>query len=282
MTSPRTILTAWNMHAKKNYGQNFLSDPGVTEMIVERAGISSEDSVFEIGAGLGALTIPAAKKAMKVYAVEKDRQIIPLLRNELLAAGVSDKVEIVSSDILKITIEDIVEKHDKKLIVIGNLPYNISSQVLIWLIRSRHIAEKAVFMFQKELAERIASPPGSKQYGRISAVVQYCGEIKTVARVDAHLFYPRPKVDSEVIEIKLNEKPEFQADDEALLFDVIRAAFGKRRKNLKNSLTQSDLGLDTDTVMAVLESTDIDYHRRAETLSVEEFVRLSNCIGALP
>lgn len=281
MTSPRTILTAWNMHAKKQYGQNFLADPSVTEMIVERAGITSDSIVLEIGAGLGALTIPAARRAGKVYAVEKDRQLLPLLKNELIAAGVDSKVDVISKDILKVDLNDISEKHQKKITVMGNLPYNISSQILIWIVKARKLTDRAVFMFQKELAERIASPPGTREYGRISAVVQYCGEIRSIATIDARMFFPRPKVDSEVIEIRLHEQPEFPADNEELLFGVIKAAFGKRRKNLKNSLTKSELGIDPDLILKALEISEIDYHRRAETLSVEEFVRLSNSLNRM-
>ena len=281
MTAPRTILNAWALHAKKQFGQNFLSDPSTPDMIVRKSGITSDDVVLEIGAGLGALTIPLARAAGAVYAVERDNQLVPLLRNELLAANVIDKVEIIHEDILQVDLPAIADKHNRKIRVMGNLPYNISSQILIWLVKSRHAVDKAVFMFQKELAERIAAPSGSKDYGRLSAVIQYCAAIKSIARIDAAQFFPKPQVDSEVIEILFNNEPPFAADDEEFLFSVIKAAFCQRRKNLKNSLTGSQLDMDQDLIMKALEEASIDHHRRAETLSIEEFVRLSNILYKL-
>lgn len=278
MRSPRTLLTAWNLHAKKKYGQNFLSDPQAPELIVTRSGIGPEDTVIEIGSGMGALTLPLARKAGKVYAIEKDTQLVPILKSELLAAELDDKVEIITSDILKVSLTDIFEASKGKLIVMGNLPYNISSQILIWLVRHREMVSKAVFMFQKELAERIASPPATPGYGRLSAVIQYCAKIRSVAVLGAGQFYPRPQVDSEVIEIDFFEEPEVMAKDEDFLFSVIKAAFGKRRKNLRNSLSKSELPADVDQVMSALQESGIDHTRRAETLTIKEFVTLSDTL----
>lgn len=276
MTSPRTILTAWNMKAKKQFGQNFLADPSTPEMIVRKSGLTDKDIVFEIGSGLGALTIACARVAEKVYAVERDNQLVPLLKNELLAAGVMDKVTIIHDDILNTNLEEIAASHGRPLRVMGNLPYNISSQILIWLVGARRHADKAVFMFQKELADRIAAPPGSRDFGRISAVVQYCATITPLVKIDASLFYPKPQVDSEVVEIRFFEKPEYPADDESFLFEVIKAAFGQRRKNLKNSLSNNLGGLSQEQVLDALQTTGIDHNRRAETLSIKEFVSLAN------
>lgn len=276
MTAPKSILAAWNVHAKKQFGQNFLIEPSTTKMIVSRAQILSDDIVLEIGGGLGALTIPVANAAAKVYTVEKDKQLFPLLKNEILAAGADQKVELIHEDILKINIGEIAEKHGQKIIVMGNLPYNISSQILIWLVKSRIFVKKAVFMFQKELAERIAAPPATKDYGRLSAVIQYCGSIKNIANISANQFFPKPKVDSTVIEISFFEKPKNPAENEEFLFSVIKAAFGKRRKNLRNALSNSELDIDTEHIMQALAKSDIDHKRRAETLTVDEFVQLSN------
>ena len=281
MRTPRTLLTAWNMHAKKKYGQNFLVEPATTEMIVSRAGIGPDDIILEIGSGLGALTLPLARKAKKVYAIEKDPQLVPLLRSEILAAGLEEKVELINKDILKIDIAEIVEQHGGKIIVMGNLPYNISSQILIWLIKSRSLVQKAVFMFQKELAERIVSPPGTGDYGRLSAVIQYCASIKSIAILKANQFFPRPRIDSEVIEISFFDAPDEKAVNEDFLFSVIKAAFGKRRKNLRNSLSNSELGISSELVLQALESSSIEHIRRAETLSIKEFVILSNNLFAL-
>ncbi len=277
MRSPRTILKSLNMHAKKQLGQNFLADPSTAEMIVNRSNISEGDVVMEIGPGLGALTIPLARRANKLYAVEKDRDMIPILKTELLMTGL-ENVELINEDILRVDIESVWEKNRLPMVVMGNLPYNISSQVMIKLISSRKRVRRAVFMLQKELAERLCAEPGKKDYGRLSAVLQYCAEIRSVAEVKAHLFHPRPKVDSEVIEISFFENPEFPARDEEFLFAVIKAAFSKRRKTLKNALTRSELAVETALCNLALENAGIEPARRAETLGIEEFVKLSHAL----
>ncbi len=274
MTSPWTLLTAWNLHPKKQLGQNFLKDPSTTKMIVSRSGISSDDTVLEIGAGLGALTVPLAERAKKVYAVEKDSELLSLLKIELLANSLSNVV-LIEKDILKMDIAEIAKEEESKLIVMGNLPYNISSQVLVQLIHARNAVERAVLMFQKELAERITSLPGCKDYGRITVMLRYCSEIRSLANINASLFFPIPAVDSEVIEIKFKDIPN-PARDEAFFFKVIKASFGQRRKTLKNALSGSELRLDAQTANHILEKSGIEASRRAETLTIEEFVRLSD------
>lgn len=277
MTSPRTLLAAWSLRPKKKLGQNFLSDPSTAEMIVARSGILPEETVLEIGAGLGALTIPLAYAAKKVYAVEKDDQIIDILKTELLINRLSNVV-LMEKDILKIDIKELAESANHKIVVIGNLPYNISSQVLLQLIKSRSAVSRAVLMFQKELAQRIAAQPGCKDYGRLTVMLRYCADIKRLADVKASLFFPKPRIDSEVLEIKFKDTLKYLAHDEAFLFRVIKAVFGQRRKTLKNALTGSELHVDTKTVLQVLDNADIDPSRRAETLAPQEFVKLSNSL----
>lgn len=278
MTSPRILLKAWNIYPKKKFGQIFLSDPATAKMIVHCSGISSENVVFEIGAGLGALTIPLASIAHKVYAIEKDSKVISLLKNELVLKNI-ENVILLDRDILDIDIEELAAKEGGKILIIGNLPYNISSQILVKLMHSRDSIDRAVLMFQKELATRLTADPGNKDYGRISVMLQYCADIRTLARVKAVLFYPAPKVDSEVLEIAFKKNPEYPASDEHLLFNVIKAAFGKRRKTLKNALSASELNIDAKTAENALWKSDINPSRRAETLSIAEFVSLSNSLG---
>ncbi len=280
MTSPRTLLSAWNLRAKKQFGQNFLADPSTAEMIVTRSQIVPEDIVLEIGAGLGALTIPAARVAQKVYAVDRDPRMIRLLKTELLANRLSN-VRVIEENILKVDIEALAEDDHRQLVVMGNLPYNISSQILVQLIQSRKVVDRAILMFQKELAQRITAPPGCKDYGRLTAMLRYCSDIRRLANVGASLFFPRPKVDSEVIEVKFKDSPEHPADNEGFLFKTIKAAFGQRRKTLRNALAGSALRLDNETVATALKDAGIDSSRRAETLETEEFVRLSNCLGRI-
>jgi len=273
MTTPKTLLAAWNLKPKKNMGQNFLSDPSTAETIISRAHLSPEDVVLEIGAGLGALTTVMARVVKKVYAVEKDRQLIELLKTELLANRISN-CEIVAKNILQMDLHAITDTTGKKITVIGNLPYGISSQILIKLIQSRSAIERTVLMFQKELAQRITAQPGGRDYGRITAMLRYCADIRILASIKASVFYPPPKVDSTVIEARFKPTAMYGPHDEAMLFAVIKAAFGNRRKTLKNAIAASGLDIDAQTALEALNSAGIDPSRRAETLQPAEFVSL--------
>lgn len=278
MTSPRTLLSSMELQAKKQLGQNFLSDPSTAEMIVSRARICASDTVLEIGPGLGALTFPLAKYARQVIAVEKDHQIAGILKS-MIASSQLSHVTVIENDILKVNINEIADQTGHPLVVMGNLPYNISSQVLIQLIKNRKGLSRAILMFQKELAERITSDPGVKDYGRITVMLKYCAEVSTIATVKSHLFFPKPKVDSAVVEIRFKTHLPFLADDEVFLARVIQAAFGKRRKTLKNALSSSSLGISGQLAEKALEFASIVPSRRAETLSIAEFVALGNCLG---
>jgi len=280
MKSPARILHIQNLFPKKQLGQNFLRDPSTAEMIVERSQLTPRDVVLEIGAGLGALTIPLARSAKKVYAVEKDGPLAEVLAG-IVRSSDCNNVTLINQNILDIDIEQLARNENCKLVVVGNLPYNISSQILIQLIKARKDVRFCVLMFQKELARRIMAPPGGKDFGRLSVMLQYCAEIKRMAEVKAALFYPRPKVNSEVIAVHFKDAPDHAAEDEAFFFRVVKAAFSKRRKTLKNALSSSELKIGTTTAGSVLESTGIDPIRRAETLSVEEFVNLSNALGLI-
>lgn len=284
MTSPKLLLDTSGLKAKKQLGQNFLSDPSTAKMIVERSGITDHDTVFEIGPGLGSLTLQIARSASKVVAIEKDSTILPVLKSELEAASIKN-VEIINASILDYEfpeLENINDPGDRRFIMMGNLPYNISSQILVILLENRTKFKKAIFMLQKELVQRIASPPGSRDYGRISVLVQYCGGIKFIAEIKKHLFFPAPAVDSSVIEITIPEEPEYIPLNEKCFFDTVRSAFGQRRKTLKNSLAGGFVGITHSQAEDVLIQTGIDPKRRAETLSVAEFVKLADGIHSLP
>ena len=277
MTYPRTLLNAWQIQAKKQLGQHFLKHPAAAERIVAATRIKPGDTVLEIGAGLGALTIPAARKAALVYAVETDRRITGLLKTEILAAEI-DNVRIIEKDILDLDIAHLASETGQRLVVIGNLPYHISSQVLVRLIMSRQWIDRAVLMFQKELAERLMASPGTRTYGRITVMLAYCARIGRLANFSAESFFPRPKVDSTVLEIQFRQTLETVPHDEFFLHRVIKAAFSQRRKTLKNALSGSFLDLSPEAAIKALEAADIDPIRRAETLSPNDFIRLSNCI----
>lgn len=278
MASPHMLLSASQMRAKKQLGQNFLTDPQTAEAIVTRSRVDPRAVVLEIGAGLGALTVPLARKAARVLAVEKDRELVPLLKTELLAKGITNVV-VTAADILALDWETLAPPAGEKLLVMGNLPYNISSQILVRLIRHRRWVERAVLMFQKELAQRIAAAPGNRDYGRLSVMLQYCARIRPLLDLKASQFYPRPKVDSIVLEITFLPAPPEPADDEDFFSRVVKAAFSQRRKTLRNALSGSQLHLESNAAAAVLQAVAIDPARRAETLSIAEFVALSNALG---
>lgn len=281
MTAPQTLLKAWQLRAKKAFGQNFLVDLATAEMIVRQAALAPDELVLEIGAGLGALTLPLAARVRRVVAVEKDGDLIQLLRNELVAAG-RENATVIHADILRADLATLIAPERGPMVVMGNLPYNISSQVVLKLVAARASVRRAVLMFQKELADRLAAAPGSRTYGRLSVMLQYCAAVRVLTEIAPTCFHPRPKVASAILEIRFKAAPETPARDEALLFRIVRAAFGKRRKTLKNALTKSDLGLDGTAVTQWLENCAIDPRRRAETLSVTEFVALSNHLPGNP
>lgn len=272
MTSPRALLKAWNLRPKKKLGQHFLVDPSTAEMIVRRSRITAADTVLEIGAGLGALTIPAAGIAKRVYAVETDPKLTQLLKTELLVHKLTN-VEIIEKNILQVDISSLASKSDRGLIVMGNLPYNISSQILVQLIEARDHVNRSILMFQRELARRIKSDPGNKDYGRLTVMLSYCAEIKSIATIAPALFYPAPKIDSEVVEVNFNISRTYPLHDETMLFQVIKAAFGNRRKTLKNALS-AGVQIDPQIAQQALAEAGIDPGRRAETLNTAEFVAL--------
>ena len=280
MTSPRALLKAQNLRASKQLGQNFLTNAAVAQMIVSRARLAPEDVVVEIGAGLGALTIPLARQVRKVYAIEKDRRLIELLGTELGGAGLTN-VEILSQDFLRMDLVQLARENEQPFIVFGNLPYNISSQILVRLIEARKSISRAILMFQKELAERLMASPGVKAYGRITAMLRYCADIQSMALLDAANFHPAPKVASQVLKIEFKTRPAYPVHNERFLFRVIKAAFGNRRKTLKNSLTAGGLGIESPLAQKALGQAGIDYGRRAETLTPAEFVDLAVSLDRL-
>ena len=244
-------------------------------MIVDRTGIPGDAIVLEIGPGLGALTIPLARKAARVIAVELDRRMIPLLEAELEQEGISN-VTVINESIMKTDFKEIAG--DQKLVVMGNLPYNISSQILFRLVKERAVIKTAFLMFQKELATRIIASPGGRDYSRLSAVVQYAADVGFVADINPASFFPKPDVLSTVLRFDFLAAADMSPPMEDLLFDVIKAAFSKRRKTLQNSMTGGELGLEKPVVTEALFRANIVPKRRAETLSVEEFKALAKAV----
>ena len=276
MKHPRQLLKEAGIFANRELGQNFLFKPDTAKIIVEKAEILKSDHVLEIGPGLGALTIEIAKQAGHVTVIEKDVRLIPLLKKEIQTQGISN-IKIIQHDILKVNIKELAQ--DKKLLVIGNLPYNISSQVHFKLIKERDCVEKAVLTFQKEMAERILSPPGTKDYSRLSVLTRYAADIRFIANISPASFFPKPEVNSTVLSFNFLKQKELDNVQEALLFDIIKAAFSKRRKTLKNSMTGGELKYEKQFILRILTMAGIDAQRRAETLTVEEFKKITQLIN---
>jgi 16S rRNA (adenine1518-N6/adenine1519-N6)-dimethyltransferase len=272
MRSPQFLLKLHHLRPQKQRGQNFLVDPATAQMIVDRARLRPEDIVVEIGPGLGALTPPLARRAQAVIAIEKDRNLAEILGAELRQAGV-DNVQVIAADVLQIDLAVLARNAGRTLTVVGNLPYNISSQIVVQLIQARRAVPRAVLMFQKELADRLRAEAGSRDYGRITAMLQYCAAIRPLAVVTAKRFFPSPRVDSELLEICFHEENAYPPHDEKRLFRVIAAAFGQRRKTLKNALS-AGLRIRPETAGQALAQAGIDPARRAETLCPAEFVAL--------
>jgi 16S rRNA (adenine1518-N6/adenine1519-N6)-dimethyltransferase len=273
MTTPKILLNSRSLVPRRRLGQNFLANPAIAAAIVERSRLGPQDAVVEIGPGLGALTIPLARAAHRVYAIEMDAELIEVLRAELSASGVSN-VTIRHADALEADFAALASDAGRRLVVFGNLPYNISSQVVVKLVASRAHVSRAVLMFQRELARRLTAAPGGRDYGRITALLGYCADVRSLLRVGAGNFHPVPQVDSEVLEIDFTVDRRQPPHDEQRLYQVITAAFGQRRKSLKNALA-AGLHLSPEASALVLAQAGIDPVRRAETLAPAEFVAIT-------
>ena len=274
MQNPRAILAKYQIRPLKRLGQSFLSDPNIIRKIIEVSDIRRDETVVEIGAGLGVMTALMARRAERVIALEIDRALIPVLHEELKKY---DNVEILHVDALKFEFRS---RGGATFKVVGNIPYNISSQILFRLLEARDHISSMVLMFQKEVAERLVAGPGSKTYGILSVIVRLYTVPAIVFNVSPQCFYPRPKVESAVVRMDIPEKPLVEVDDDAFLLTVVRSAFSKRRKTILNNLkAPSRIGLRSEALLEVLDSLGIDPARRAETLAPEDFVRLSNALS---
>ncbi len=260
---PRDYFSAENARPSKSLGQNFITDKRVIERIVSEAGITPDDEVLEIGPGLGALTFALARKAARVVAVEKDARLAERLR-ALLPEW--PNVELVCGDALDVDFGTLYK--GRRLKVAANLPYSVSSPILVRLLRARELFSTLVLMLQLEVGERISSPPGGKEYGSLSVLIQTYFDVKLLFRVPPSSFWPAPKVDSVVLKLSPLPEPRVRIDDEAAYERILRAAFSSRRKMLGNSLGSA---LKKGAADRVLAAAGIDRTRRAETLSVEEF-----------
>ena len=272
------VLDKYNFNFRKNFGQNFLIDDHILTKIVDAAEITKEDMVLEIGPGIGTMTQYLCERAKKVVAVEIDNSLIPILQDTL---SEYDNVEIINKDILKVDIKKLAEDYNegRPIKVVANLPYYITTPIVMGLFESHVPLKSITVMVQKEVAERMQTGPGSKDYGALSLAVAYYSKARVVAVVSPNCFIPRPKVESSVIRMDVHEKSPVEVSDEAFLFSVIRATFNQRRKTLVNALSNAGLpGVTKDRIREALEQMGKPETVRGETFTLEEFATLSNLL----
>ena len=256
--------------------QNFLIDENVLEKIITAAEVTDDDLVLEIGAGLGHLTSKLAEVAKRVIAIELDDVLFAELQP---IYAKTPNVELIKADILKLDLAELLKSHAREQTkIVANLPYYITTPILLKLLALRSLIQTCVLMVQEEVAQRIVAPAGNKTYGSLSVLVNYHAEPEIVLKVPAASFYPRPKVDSALLLLKMRETPKYQVKSEELFFKVVRGAFQHRRKTLRNSLIRSGLSIPLETLDSAFKRLQLDSQRRGETLSIAEFTDLADCL----
>ena len=272
------ILQKYNFHFAKKFGQNFLIDTSVLERIIKAAQITKDDGVLEIGPGIGTMTQYLAESAGKVIAVEIDKNLIPILEDTLSAY---ENVMVINEDVLKLDLNEIVKEHNqgRPIKVVANLPYYITTPIIMGLFEKHVPLESITVMVQKEVASRMQEGPGSKEYGALSLAVQYYANPRIVANVPPNCFIPRPNVSSAVICLERFSEPPVDVEDESKMFSLIRASFNQRRKTLVNSIGNAkELGISKEQVAEALEKMGLEATIRGEALSLEQFAKLSNLL----
>ena len=271
------VLKKYNFTFQKKYGQNFLIDTHVLEKIVLESQITHDDCVLEIGPGIGTMTQYLAESAKRVVAVEIDKALIPILEDTL---GDYENVTVINDDILKTDIQKICDEYNdgRPIKVVANLPYYITTPIIMGLFESHVPIKSITIMVQKEVADRMQEGPGSKEYGALSLAVQYYAKPEIVAEVSPNCFIPRPNVGSAVIKLTRYEKAPVDVEDERFMFNIIRASFNQRRKTLANGLANGGLGLTREQVTAALEKMNVSVTIRGEALTLEQFAMLSNLL----
>ena len=273
------VLQKYNFNFQKKFGQNFLIDTRVLERIIAAAGVTKEDFVLEIGPGIGTMTQYLCENARAVAAVEIDKNLIPILEDTL---SDYDNVEVINEDILKVDINRLAEERNggKPIKVVANLPYYITTPIIMGLFESHVPIDSITIMVQKEVADRMQVGPGTKDYGALSLAVQYYAKPEIVANVPPNCFMPRPNVGSAVIRLTRHTEVPVQVEDEKLMFRIIRASFNQRRKTLANGLNNApDIPLSKEKIGEAIAQLGVNPSIRGEALTLEQFAKLSNIIG---
>lgn len=275
----KALMAVYGIAPRKKFGQNFLIDEGVLDMIVESAGLDDGLPVLEIGPGMGALTNALAKEASQVIAVEIDDGLIPLLKGTV---GDRENVTVIHGDIMKTDIEELCRKYSpsgqNRMHVAANLPYYITTPVIMMLLEHPDVIADITIMIQKEVAVRMQAGPGTKDYGALSLAVQYYSDPQIVCDVPRNCFYPAPEVDSVVIRLAGRQTPPVNVKDPDLMFKIIRATFNMRRKTLVNALTGSGFGFTRESIEEALVRMDKPLTVRGETFTLEEFAALTDLL----
>ena len=274
------VLQKYNFAFQKRFGQNFLIDTHVLEKIIEASKITKDDFVLEIGPGIGTMTQYLAEAAREVVAVEIDKTLIPILENDTLKDW--DNVTVINEDILKVDIAALAQEKNggKPIKVVANLTYYITTPIIMGLFENEVPVESITVMVQKEVADRMQTGPGNKDYGALSLAVQYYADPYIVANVPPNCFMPRPKVGSAVIRLTCHQEKPVQVQDEKLMFNIIRASFNQRRKTLANGLKNAaTLDFTKEEVEAAIDALGKGASVRGETLTLEEFARLSDLLS---
>lgn len=267
--STQEIVKKYNFKFSKSLGQNFLHDESILDSIVEGADVCKDDLVIEIGPGVGSLTAKLLQKAAEVVSIELDNDLIPILENEL---SQEENFTLIHDDALKVDFKEIIKDH-KSVKLVANLPYYVTTPIIVKLLKEQYNFKSLTIMIQKEVAERIDAEPNCKEYGSLSLLVQYYCNTKIIKRVSPGAFIPQPKVDSIVIRLDRLKKPRVDVTDEDLMFKIIRNAFNMRRKTLLNGV--KFLNMKKEDILKAFENASIDPKRRGETLSLEEFRNLT-------
>ncbi|MBR4110639.1 MAG: 16S rRNA (adenine(1518)-N(6)/adenine(1519)-N(6))-dimethyltransferase RsmA [Clostridia bacterium] len=266
------ILNQYHLKANKRYGQNFLINQNIVDEIIEKSEINENDVVIEIGPGLGTLTKALATVAKKVIAVELDENMVKILKERPLG----NNIEIIHDDILKVDLKSIIDTNES-VKVVANLPYYITTPIIMTLLENKYNLQSITVMVQKEVGRRICSEPGSKEYGAITVSVKYYSDAKIIIDVPKDNFLPAPEVDSCVIKLDIRKTPIVELNDEKLFFEIIKNGFCQRRKTILNSLTSN--GITKEKLKDILDKLELSEKLRAEDLSIYDFANISNMVG---
>jgi 16S rRNA (adenine1518-N6/adenine1519-N6)-dimethyltransferase len=277
LAETKPIKRGYAFRPKKRLGQHFIKDTKTIHEIINRAGFDRSDRILEVGAGLGALTFPLAEVVDKIIAVEKDSRLTDMLRRRISREGIRN-ITLINDDILQSDLKKMLGSSGKKLKVIGNLPYNISSPFLGKLVTERSIVSRAVLMFQLEFARRLIASPGGREYGGITVLTQYHAYLSPLLEVSKEAFYPKPKVGSMVLELDFERPHPRRAEDEAKFKMIVKGAFAHRRKTLFNSLKGTLSSHSKEQILKAMGECAIESGRRAESLDIDDFLCLTSVL----